>query len=75
MNLNEMLDNALKVGYTMCYHLNDFTIAQLSELAELAKKKEVEIRIRAEHSNVAQGTLVELQRRKNRVQRIDLREN
>jgi len=51
----------------ICYPLENFTIESLVELAEIAKKENIELRIKAEHSNFYQGITLEAQRNWDRV--------
>ncbi len=67
MDLQKIIDDALKVGHTECHPIENFTIENLIELSTLAKKSKVELRIRKETSNFYQGTLLEVQRMQNRI--------
>ncbi len=67
MKLQKIIEDALKVSYTISHPIEDFTIESLTELSAIAKKNKVELRIRKETSNFHQGTLLEVQRFQNRV--------
>jgi hypothetical protein len=67
MNLQKIIDDALKVAHTECHPIENFTIESLIDLSAIAKKNKVELRIRKETSNFYQGTLLEVQRMQNRI--------
>ena len=67
MDVKQIIDEAITVSYTICYQLEEFTIEDLIKLSEEANIKKVELRIKAEHSNFNNGTLIEVQRLCDRV--------
>ena len=67
MDVNQIVDEAIAVSYTICYPIEEFTIADLIKLSEEAYIKKVELRMKAEHSNFFNGTLIEVQRLWDRV--------
>ena len=67
MDATIIIDGAIAVSYTICYPIEEFTIEDLIKLSEEAAIKKVELRIRAEHSNFFNGTLIAIQRLCDRV--------
>jgi hypothetical protein len=66
MNYTNIISEAMEQNYTNCYPLEELTISDLIKLSILAKGK-VELRIRRETSNFHYGTLLEVQRFKDRM--------
>jgi len=65
MDLKAIIDEAIRADYIMCYPIEDFTIEDLINLSDMAKKNNVELSIRKETSNFYYGTLLEVQKEKS----------
>lgn len=61
--INELIKDTLSCDYIKCIKFDDFTVEQLDLLAEEANKNNLLLTLRAEHSNVYQGVLVNLIKR------------
>lgn len=64
--LMEQVNEAENVPGMIAIPLIEFDIEDLTKLADVARKKGLEIRVWSEHSNFSQQTLVEIQRFKDR---------
>ena len=60
MNIEEIIKEALEIDCAICYPIEDFELDELIELSEKAKKSGLIVILRAEHSNLHQGVLVEV---------------
>jgi ABC-type uncharacterized transport system substrate-binding protein len=56
----ELINDAIYDGCIQSKPIEEFTIEQLKELAEKAKKNNLLLTLHAEHSNFHQGVLVNL---------------
>ena len=57
-----VIQSALEDDHESWWPIDTFTIESLDELAEEARKNNVDIRIIAEHSNFFSGTVIEVQK-------------
>lgn len=64
-SIKEFLKNALEVDYIEWVPIEHCSIEDLIKIAELAKKNNLVMTIKDEHSNFYQGTMVQLIKRKN----------
>lgn len=58
--LRKMVEEAASCDYIISHEIEKFTIEDLDKLTELARSRTVKVELHAEHSNFAQGTLVNL---------------
>ena len=58
--LNNMIDDVKEKEYEVCYPIEEFHILHLTELAKLAKREGIEVRLFEERSNFYQGVLLGL---------------
>ena len=64
-SIEEFLKDALRVDYIEWVPIEHCSIEDLIKIAELAKKNNLVMTIKDEHSNFYQGTMVQLIKRKN----------
>ena len=64
-SIEEFLKDALEVDYIEWVPIEHCSIEDLIKIAELAKKNNLVMTIKDEHSNFYQGTMVQLIKRKN----------
>jgi hypothetical protein len=60
LDLEKIFNEVIGTSYGHCHYIDKFTINELVILTEEAKKKKIAVALIAEHSNFAQGVLVEL---------------
>jgi len=60
MDIEKIVLQAVSDNFISSYPIELFTIAELAKLTEFAKKNMVKVELHAEHSNAAQGVLVEV---------------
>lgn len=58
--INEFIKDALDCDYIQSRKIEDFTIEQLDLLTEEAKENNLMVTLKAEHSNLHQGVLVNI---------------
>jgi len=64
-SIDDVIKDALEVDHIISAPIEHYTQDELKELAEKAKKNDLVITIRAEHSNFYQGVLLSFIKRKN----------
>jgi len=64
-SIDDVIKDALEVDHITSAPIEHYTQDELKELAEKAKKNDLVITIRAEHSNFYQGVLLSFIKRKN----------
>lgn len=64
-SIEEFLKDALEVDYIEWIPIEHCSIDDLIKIADLAKKNDLVMTIKDEHSNFYQGTMVQLIKRKN----------
>lgn len=64
-SVDDVIKDALEVDHITSAPIEHYTQDELKELAEKAKKNDLVITIRAEHSNFYQGVLLNFIKRKN----------
>ena len=64
-SVNKLIERAIEVEHITSAPIEHYTIKELKEIAELAKKNDLVVTIKDEHSNFYQGTMVQLIKRKN----------
>ena len=69
IDIDAIIRKALAENFTTVYPIESFTIEQLKEIADKAKENKIGLRIRKETSNFYQGTLLEVQRLDNTVEK------
>lgn len=63
IDVKKVIEEAQVNSYTLAIPIEEVTMEELIELGEAAWRKNINIRIKAEHSNLHQGVVVEVQRK------------
>jgi hypothetical protein len=63
VKIESMIEKSLENEYIISYPIEDFSLMDLDILAEYGKENQILVFLKAEHSNIHQGTLVSLIRK------------